>query len=472
MVFVKKMYGTSSILSRRIQSRRLFCFILLLTVIIAGCRKKPDSAGTISKKSETTYKKTAYKRSYTTSKRSDKNTQDSGLSEEPITRSEPLTDVGSVVLGNSVFAFELYQKLRSPAEENLFFSPYSVSTALAMVYAGAHGETQRQMEKALRFSLGQEKLHPAFAELQNGLNELQEAGNFALHIANSLWPQQDYTFLDKYLSLAKKHYGVSITPVDYSILAREETRKLINKWVEDKTEDKIKDLIPPGSFHDLTRLVLVNAVYFKGNWGHQFDPDKTEKTPFYISSENSVQASMMKQEEQVYYAEFGYFQLLELPYVGNDLSVLVLLPKSIDGLKQLEDSLSIENLELWRSSLTKTKVIILLPRFEIDYKNSLRKTLKAMDMVDAFVYQQANFAGMDGKSDWLFIDNVIHQAYVEVNEQGTEAAAATTVGMLGGGAPLPPPTFRADHPFLFLIHDNKTGSILFIGRLNNPNNGG
>jgi len=409
----------------------------------------------------------SYKNGSTISKRFDEKIQDSGVSEEPKAKAEPLTDIESVVLGNSVFAFDLYQKLRSPAEENLFFSPYSVSTALAMIYAGARGETQRQMEKALQFSLGQEKLHPAFAELQTGLNKLQEAGNFSLHVANSLWPQQDYKFLDEYLSLTKKHYGVSITPVDYSLLAREETRKLINKWVEDRTEDKIKDLIPLGSFHNLTRLVLVNAIYFKGNWKHQFDPDKTEKAVFYISSEKSVQVSMMKQEEQVYYAESGSLQLLRLPYVGNGLSMLVMLPKSIDGLKQLEDSLSIENLELWRSSLFETKVIISLPRFKIDYKNFLRKTLEAMGMVDTFVYQQANFAGMDGKPDWLFIDNVIHQAYVEVNEQGTEAAAATTVGMLGG-VPLPPPTFRADHPFLFLIQDNKTGSILFIGRLTDP----
>lgn len=412
----------------------------------------------------------SYKNGSTISKRSDEKTPDSGVSKEPIAKAEPLTDIESVVLDNSVFTFELYQMLRSPAEENLFFSPYSVSTALALVYAGTRGETQNQIEKALQFSLGQEKLHPAFAELQTGLNELQEAGDFSLHVANSLWPQQDYKFLDEYLFLTKKHYGVSITPVDYSKLAREETRKLINNWVEDKTKDKIKDLIPPNSFNDLTRLVLVNAIYFKGNWEHQFDPDKTEKTLFYISSEKSVEASMMNQEEQVKYAESGSLQLLELSYVGNGLSMLVMLPKRIDGLKQLEDNLSIENLERWIGSLAKTKVIISLPRFKIDCKFPLRKTLKAMGMIDAFVYQQANFAGMDGKPDWLFIDNVIHQAYIEVNEQGTEAAAATAVGGMGG-APLPPLTFRADHPFLFLIQDNRTGSILFIGRVNNPNNG-
>jgi serine protease inhibitor len=213
--------------------------------------------------------------------------------------------------------------------------------------------------------------------------------------------------------------------------------------------------------------VLVNAIYFKGNWEYQFDPDKTKKSPFYISSENSVQVSMMKQEEQVFYAESESIQLLELPYVGNALSMLLLLPKRIDGLKQLEDSLSIENIELWRNNLAKTKVIISIPRFKMDYKDLLKKTLKNMGMVDAFIYPKANFAGMDGKSDWLFIDDVIHQAYVEVNEQGTEAAAATTVGVLGG-MPSPPPTFRADHPFLFLIQENKTGNILFIGRLIDP----
>ena len=407
----------------------------------------------------------SYKNSSTISKRSDEKTQDFVVIDKKTTKAGPLTDVESVVLGNSVFAFELYQRLRSP-EKNLFFSPYSISTALSMVYAGARGETQMQIGKTLRFALDQEKLHPAFAELQTGLNEMQKSGNFALHIANSLWPQHDYKFLDEYLFLTKKHYGVSIIPVDY-IQAGEETRKLINKWVEDKTEDKIKDLILPNSFHDLTRLVLVNAIYFKGNWEHQFDPVKTEITPFYISSEKSVQTSMMNQEEQVYYAESGFLQLLELPYLGNGLSMLVLLPKRIDGLKQLEDSLSIENLELWRRSLTKTIVIISIPRFRIDYKNLLRETLKAMGMIDAFVYPKANFAGMDGKPDWLFLDNVIHQAYVEVNEQGTEAAAATAVGGIGG-APPPPLTFRADHPFLFLIQDNGTESILFIGRVTDP----
>jgi len=419
--------------------RVIFCILLSLFLLYTGCEKKSNGAMTPNESSETTTTSHAI--------------------------AEPSANLRSLVLSNSEFGFNLYQRLRS-SEGNLFFSPYSISTAMAMVCAGARGETQKQIEKALHFSLNQEKLHSAFAELQTGLNKMQETGNFELHVANSLWPQQDYKFLDEYLSLTKQYYGVSISPVDY-VHAREETRQIINKWVEGKTKGKIKDLIPLGSFHDLTRLVLVNAIYFKGNWEYQFDPDKTEESPFYISSEKSVQIPMMKQEEQVFYAESESIQFLELPYVGNALSMLLLLPKRIDGLKQLEDSLSIENIELWRNNLAKTKVIISIPKFKMNYKNFLKETLTDMGMVDAFIYPQANFAGMDGRTDWLFIDDVIHQAYVEVNEQGTEAAAATTLGALGG-MPSPPPIFRADHPFLFLIQENKTESILFIGRLTDP----
>jgi serine protease inhibitor len=379
---------------------------------------------------------------------------------------EPLTDMQAVVNGNSVFAFDLYQKLRS-SEGNLFISPYSISTALAMTCGGARGNTQKQMEKTLRFSLDQEKLHPAFAELQNGLNKLQEAGNFELHVANSLWPQHDYKFLDEYLSLTKKYYGVSITPVDYSLPAREETRKMINKWVEGKTDDKIKDLIPPGSFNDLTRLVLVNAIYFKGHWAHQFDPVKTEDTTFYVSPLESVKIPMMRQEEEFKYAEFKSLQIVELPYLGENLSMLVLLPRRIEGTEKLEERLSIDNLNFWRNSLQKTKVVVFLPKFTINSGFSLVRPLMAMGMVDAFIPGQANFAGMDGRPDWLFISGVIHQAYVDVNEQGTEAAAATATVGIGGGVAVPP-TFRADRPFLFLIQESKTGSVLFMGRVTDP----
>lgn len=377
----------------------------------------------------------------------------------------PLTDVQKVVNSNSAFAFDLYQQLRS-SEGNLFFSPYSISTALAMTYAGARGNTQTQMGKTLRFSLDQEELHPAFAELQAGLNDLQKGNNFELYIANSLWPQHDYKFLDEYLSLTKKHYGISITPVDF-VNAAEATRKQINTWVEDKTKDKIKDLIPPKSFNDLTRFVLVNAIYFKGHWDCQFDPEHTKDAHFYVSPLKSIDVPMMKQEESFRYAEFRSLQIVELPYRSKDLSMLILLPRRIEGIKKLEEILSIENLNIWRNSLHERKVIVFLPKFTIDSRFMLGNPLIAMGMVDAFIFGQANFAGMDGRSDWLFISGVIHRAYVNVDEQGTEAAAATaTVGMAGFAAL--PPTFRADHPFLFLIQENKTGSILFIGRVTDP----
>jgi len=375
-------------------------------------------------------------------------------------------NVRTLVQGNSAFAFDLCQKICS-SEGNLFFSPYSISTALAMTYAGARGNTEKQMAETLRFSLDQENLHPAFAEMGAWLNQLQESGRIKLYIANSLWPQQDYKFLDEYLSLTKKYYGVSITPVDYKQASeREAARKTINKWVEERTEYKIKDLIAPKILDELTRLVLVDAIYFKGNWLNQFNPRLTKDAPFYISPKKSVQTPMMRQEQKLRYAELESLQIVELPYLGENLSMLVVLPREIDGLAQLEGSLSVENLVSWRESLNKKKVHIILPKFKITCQFILNDTLKTMGMVDAFILGKANFAGITGRPD-LYISAVIHKAYVDVNEEGTEAAAATGVLMAPRRVP-EPPTFRADHPFLFLIQDNHTGSILFIGRVIDP----
>lgn len=379
---------------------------------------------------------------------------------------ESLSDVQSIVRDNSAFAIDLYKQLRS-IKGNLFLSPYSISVALAMTYAGARGNTQVQMEKTLKFSLDQEKLHPAFAELQTGLNEMQKEGNFELNIANSLWPQHDYKFLDEYLYLTKEHYGISIKPVDY-VNAREAARKQINAWVEDKTKDKIKDMLQPMDLNELTRLVLVNAIYFKGDWAYQFDPARTQDAPFYVSLLKTVQAPMMTQEESFKYAESRSLQILELPYLGEDLSMVVLLPRRIEGIEKIEKSLSIEKLNIWRNSLKEQKVIVFLPKFTTNFKLDLCEKLKSMGMIDAFVFGQANFSGMDGRPNWLFISRVIHQAYVNVNEEGTEAAAATAVVMRMGGFAGLPPVFRADHPFIFLIQENKTGSILFIGRITDP----
>lgn len=364
--------------------------------------------------------------------------------------------------GNSAFAVDLYHQLRG-AEGNLFFSPYSISTALAMTYAGARGETEAQMAQALHFDLGQDELHPAFAALEGHLAQIQAKGDIALHVANALWPQVGYAFLAAFLDLCQRYYGVTITPVDYAADS-EAARQQINAWVEEKTRDKIKELLKPPHVNPLTTLILVNAIYFKGNWASQFDPEDTDDGPFYRLAGDAVKAPMMRQTARFGYNELDGLQVLELPYVGGDLSMLMLLPQERIGLPALEAALTVDNLALWTQRLYPTKVQVVLPRFKLSGEFDLGETLEAMGMVDAF--GPADFSGMTGQRD-LFISAVVHKAFVDVNEEGTEAAAATAVVMGRGFAP-PPPIFKADHPFLFLIRENSNGSVLFLGRVMDP----
>ncbi len=370
---------------------------------------------------------------------------------------------------NTGFACDLYQKLRV-SDGNLFFSPYSISAALAMTYAGARGDTESQMAKTMRFSMNQD-VHPAFAELAAKLAKLQKSGNVKLSIANSLWPQQEYAFLDSYLSLVRKYYGVSVTPLDYKSNP-ESSRKTINGWVEKETREKIKDLIQPGILDSLTRLVLVNAIYFHGNWEHKFMARGTKDAPFHVTADQTVQAPMMTQQEEFGYATLDSLAMLELPYAGNEVSMLILLPKETEGLKPIEADLSLKNINRWKSRLSKKKVLVFLPKFKMTSSFRMDHALISLGMVDAFSDTKANFAGMDGRSDWLYIRAVLHKAFVDVNEEGTEAAAATAAPAAAKGMPTPPPTFRADHPFLFLIQENQTGSILFIGRMTDPTKAG
>ena len=374
-------------------------------------------------------------------------------------------DMEIQVRDNSAFAVDLYGKLCA-SEGNIFFSPYSISTALAMTCAGARGNTEKEMAETLKFSLGRDCLHPAFAYIESELSGIQKSGNLELAIANSLWPQKDYKFLDEYISLIKEYYGTSITPVDYK-RAHEEARKFINEWVERKTEDKIKDLIQRGVLNALTRLVLVNAIYFNGNWESQFRPDRTEETPFHISPDKTVQAPLMQQTHRFRYGEMKDLQVLELPYVGEDLSMFILLPQKGVGLHKIEKDLNIENLAQWKQGLQKTEVVVFLPRFKMSSMFRMDDTLVSMGMRDAFDASRANFSGMDG-SHGLYIGAVLHKAFVDVDEEGTEAAAATAVVMARKSASARLPVFRADRPFVFLIQDNKTESILFMGRLTDP----
>lgn len=382
----------------------------------------------------------------------------------PVTFTEELTsDLQAAVAGNNGFALDLYSMLKKE-EGNLFFSPYSISSALAMTYGGARGDTAEEMAKALRFALGADRIHPAFAELNTALAQIQKRGQVQLHIANSLWPQKNYRLLPEYLTLTKRYYGVSVTPVDFAKSA-EEARKLINRWVEDRTNEKIRDLIGPGALDPVTVLVLVNAIYFKGNWASQFDPKRTAECDFSLLDDAKARVSMMYQKGKFGYGEIEGAQLLELPYVGKELSMVLILPAKPEGLSKVEDQLTPDNLGSWVSRLSEQDVNVYLPKFKVTWGTfELNKPLQALGMRKAFG-SGADFSGMDG-TNTLFIGLVLHKAFVEVNEEGTEAAAATAVVMKRSAPKIP--IFRADRPFLFLIRDNVTGSILFIGRILDP----
>jgi len=377
-------------------------------------------------------------------------------------------DLQTVVKGNSDFCFDLYQELKGE-EGNLFFSPYSISTALAMTYAGARGETEKQMAQVLHFPLTQESMHPAFSKLQSDLNAIQNKGDVQISIANSLWAQKSYKFLDSFIDLNKKYYGAGLYFVDF-ITKREAARKQINNWVEKKTHDKIKELIKPPMLNSLTTLVLCNAIYFKGDWLSQFDKAKTYNRDFHVSPDTTILVPMMYQQTRLKYKCFGEFCALELPYEGNDLSMIIFLPNEDDGLLEFEDHLTADSVHVWIDELMKMDeglVMVNMPKFKTISEFELSRTLYDMGMPDAFSLPPTDFSGMTGVKD-LFISKIVHKAYVEVNEEGTEAAAATAVVMKRGGRHETISIFRADHPFIFLIRENQTGSILFIGRIVDP----
>jgi len=381
---------------------------------------------------------------------------------------ESLTDADRVVVveGNDAFAVALYHQLSHQAG-NLFLSHESISTALAMAYAGARGNTASEMAKALHFTLPPGQLHPAMGALLRDLNAAHS--DYQLNVANALWAQQGYTFLDQFLNLLKGDYGAGLQQVDFKG-APEAARSTINQWVEQKTQDKIKDLLAPGAVRPDTRLVLTNAIYFKGNWQTQFDKAQTRNEDFYLSQTKSAAAPLMHREGSFGYFDGGTFQILEIPYKSNALSLIVLLPKERSGLSGLEDSMTASNMQQWLSQVAPvSKVIVTIPKFKSTQEFELSTALRALGMPEAFS-AGADFSAMTGQRDFA-ISAVIHKAFVDVNEEGTEAAAATAVTMraLAMRAPgPPPPVFRADHPFIFFIRDNGSRSILFMGRMTDP----
>ena len=375
--------------------------------------------------------------------------------------------VNAVISANNQFAFDLYSKYKDDPEykeSNIFFSPYSISTALAMTYEGAKGQTAEEMQSVFNFPEDSAVRRSAFANIYNEINK--EEQKYRLSTANALWAQENYPFLDEYFNTTEKYYGGKVTNMDFRN-APEPSRLTINKWVEDQTNDKIKDLIPQGQIDPSTRLVLTNAIYFKGDWALKFDKVKTTESDFRVSPSNTVKAQMMSltgEDAKFNYAQADGLQILELPYEGDELSMIVLLPED-DDISSLENELDSEKLDEWKSMLREREINVYMPKFRFETKYFMKKDLSEMGMPTAFT-SGADFSGMTGKKD-LYISQVIHQAFVEVDEEGTEAAAATAVVMKEISAAMPS-VFRADHPFIFIIQQKDTGNILFMGKVMNP----
>ncbi len=381
----------------------------------------------------------------------------------------PDTDLELLVVGNSSFALSLYQALKGK-EGNLFYSPYSISVALAMTYAGARGETAVQMENALDFVLAAERLHPAFNWLDIELDERGEGAEgkdeegFRLNIVNAIWGQKDYAFLDEFLDVLAENYGAGLRLLDF-FNETEESRVTINDWVSQETEGRIEDLIPPGVITMLTRLVLTNAIYFNAAWEYPFEEDATYNGAFYLLDGGEVTVPMMTQMESFKYTEGDGYQAVELPYDGRELSMVILLPGE-GHFGAFESSLDADLVAAIIEDLESGEVALTMPKFEFESEFGLKQTLAAMGMPIAFT-GEADFSGMTGSRE-LSIAEVIHKAFVSVDEAGTEAAAATAVVMELTAMPGEPVEVTIDHPFIFLIRDVETGTILFIGRVVDP----
>jgi serpin B len=364
------------------------------------------------------------------------------------------------------FALDLYGRLRTGQADNLFFSPSSLSTALVMTYAGARGQSAEQMAKVLHLRLPQEKLHPAFGDLRRYWNADGKERGYRLSVANRLWGRQGYHFLPGFLDLTREHYGAELAQVDFS-RQPDQARQRINAWIEAQTQAKIRDLIPPGVLDASTRLVLTNAIYLKGDWTEPFRKELTQVAPFHISGSQQAEVPLMYQQDDFRHWAGDGLKVLELSYGKGDLALLVLLPDEIERLSGLEAELSTDNLSRWQSALRKQEVRVHMPRFTLTSQFQLGNVLKAMGMTRVFTPGEADLTGMSSEQE-MFVSAVIHKAFVDVNEEGAEAAAATGVEVKSEESIEGPAVFRADHPFVFLIRDNRTGSILFLGRLANP----
>jgi serpin B len=394
-----------------------------------------------------------------------------GSNSSEVGRMDSADSVRRLVQGNNAFALDLYAQL-GQGKGNRFFSPFSLSSALAMTYSGAHGETALEMAKALHFSLPADQLHAAFRRLNTDIHDryaIGAVGSLEIQIltANALWAQRGEPIVSDFQRLIEIDYHGGIFPVDFQN-ATETARKTINAWVAKQTKGKIEDLIKPSQLGRSSVLVLTNAIYFKGLWESAFSKQYTSADTFHVSASRSVRVDMMNRTGSFRHLDEATFQALELPYRGRAVSMVILLPKAVDGLGRLEAACNEPALAAWLAKLSTRRVQVVLPRFRLTEQIELKSALSALGMSQAFDVAAADFSGMTGKRN-VAISAVVHKAFVDVEESGTEAAAASGVVMSRATAiAAPPMVFRADHPFLFLIRDNHSGSILFLGRLVRP----
>jgi len=385
-------------------------------------------------------------------------------SELPRETAPQVTDAAQEALatGNRAFALDLYRALHGQ-KGNLFYSPHSISTALAMAYAGATGETQHQMAETLHFALSPEDLHAAFNALNLDLMSPETAAAFRLNVANALWAQEGYEFLPSYLDMLSVHYGAGMRLADFTQdTLREEAREAINAWVSEQTEQKIEELLQEGDLTPDARLVLLNAIYFKADWNVPFHGDMQGDFTRLDGSQISVPA-MSRRTRTPYFAGDG-FEALALDYKGDRARMVVLVPDA-GTFEKFEVSLNAARLAEIMSRLEAVDLQLTMPKFEFKARFALRDALVSLGMEDAFEAGIADFSGMDGTRD-LYIQSVIHEAYVAVDEEGTEAAAAT--GVVVGIVSMPMNMITIDRPFIFLIHDVETDTLLFVGRVLDP----
>ncbi|MDD3566959.1 MAG: serpin family protein [Bacteroidales bacterium] len=362
------------------------------------------------------------------------------------------------------FALRMYKQFAQADNDNVFFSPISISMALGLTYAGADGETKRQISEVLNFPYNDKDFHAQMGQLQNNLLDKQSEG-VDIALANQLWAENSYRFKCRYLRTTQKSYNSPVKRLDFRGNPNA-SRIEINQWVKELTRDRIKNLLPDGSISSQTRLVLTNAIYFKGQWDKEFEKDNTHNDTFTTIDGEKLETPMMNAKEKFNVYQGDGIKLLELPYKGNDFSMLVLLPNEDRTLGEIERNLSVDNLNDYISKLAEREVMLKLPKFKFDAEYQLKQTLSEMGMPIAFS-NAANFSRMSRSND-LKIDEVFHKAFVEVSEEGTEAAAATGVVMVLKSVIIPF-EFYANRPFIFIIRENAKGNILFMGRVTNPN---